>query len=162
MYKKNDTSLYISKTLGPEEQKLLWKKAQESDCCGDEHIWWEAQAEYDKQQAHINKELDIHRKERKQAIIAKLESVTPHTTPGAIESMKVAKIDLQFCWHCQIDSEVPSSKDMPRLKAEKVVVLKKAVKRYWHGETVLGESTSKADSSIGHVEEDRYSEAELY
>ena len=87
----------------------------------------------------------IHRKERKQAIIAKLESVTPHTTPGAIESMKVAKIDLQFCWHCQIDSEVPSSKDMPRLKAEKVVVLKKAVKRYWHGETVLGESTSKAD-----------------
>ena len=76
--------------------------------------------------------------------------------------MKVAEIDLQLCWHCQFDSEVPSPKDMPRLKAEKVVVLKKAVKHYRRGETVPGESTNKAPSSIGRVEDDGDSEAELY
>ncbi len=36
MYKKNNTSSYITKSLGPEEQKRLRKKARENDCRGDE------------------------------------------------------------------------------------------------------------------------------
>lgn len=161
MYKKNDTSTYISEVLGPEERKLLRKKARENDCRGDERIRREAQAEYDKQVAHRNKELDVRKRERKEAMMAKLGSVTPRTTPDAIERMKVAEIDLQLRWHRQFDSDVPSAKDMPRLKTEKVLVLKMAVERYLRGEAVPGESSSQAKSSKGRVG-DEEEEEELY
>jgi len=101
--------------------------------------------------AHKNKELDVRKKERKEAILAKLKSVSPRTTPEMIESMKVAEIDLQLRWHRQFDSQVPPSKDMPKLKAEKVLVLKSAVERYLRGEAVPGESAKKAEASIGRV-----------
>ncbi len=40
---------------------------------------------------------------------------------------------------------------MPKLKAEKVLVLKSAVERYLRGEAVPGESAKKAEASIGRV-----------
>jgi len=144
MYKKNNTSSYVSKFLGPEEQKRLRKKARENDRRGDERVRREG------------------KKERKEAILAKLESVSPRTTPEAIESMKVAEINLQLRWHRQFDSQVPPSKDMPKLKAEKVLVLKSAVERYLRGEAVPGESANKAEASIGRVGDNGDSEEELY
>ncbi len=102
--------------------------------------------------AHKNKELDIRKKERKEAILTKLKSISPRTTPKMIESMKVAEIDLQLRWHRQFDSQVPPwAKDMPKLKAEKVLVLKSTVEHYLRGEAVPGESAKKAEASIGRV-----------
>ena len=154
MYKKNATGSYIADVLGQEEQKNLHKKAREKDQRGDERMRRKEQAKYDKELAEKNRELDAQRKERKVAAQAKLASVVPRTTPEALESMRVAEINLQLRWHRQFDSQIPKTKDIPKTKAEKLEVLKAAVGRHLRGETEQREPSSATSLNAGRREDE--------
>ncbi|KAH7886413.1 hypothetical protein F5I97DRAFT_1867629 [Phlebopus sp. FC_14] len=64
----------------------------------------------------------------------KLAAVKPRVTDAEVSRMKVTEIDLQLRWHRGFDPLVPRPKDLPKNKAEKVVVLLAAVGRYRDGD----------------------------
>ncbi|KAG1848993.1 hypothetical protein F4604DRAFT_1687533 [Suillus subluteus] len=134
MYKKNRTGAYIQKVLQPGAQKRLLKKAHAVDTQGDEQKWQVAQANYDKERVRKNKQLDVQRKERRDAAKAKLTAVVPCLTLAEVEKLRVNKINLQIWWHRQFDKNVPAAKNTPSGKAKRIEVLMDAVGRYVRGE----------------------------
>ncbi|KAG2122911.1 hypothetical protein DEU56DRAFT_760188 [Suillus clintonianus] len=99
MYKKNMTGTYIQNFLRPGAQKRLLKKACAVDTRGDERKRRVAQANYDKERVRKNKQLDVRRKERRDAAEAKLTAVVPRLTLAEVEKLRVDKINLQIQWH---------------------------------------------------------------
>ncbi|KIK35064.1 hypothetical protein CY34DRAFT_26709 [Suillus luteus UH-Slu-Lm8-n1] len=135
MYKKNMTGTYIQKFLRPGAQKRLLKKARAVDTRGDERKRRVAQANYDKERVRKNKQLDVRRKEQREAAEAKLTAVVPRLTLAEVEKLRVDEINLQIRWYRQFDKDVPAAKNTPSGKAKKVEVLMDAVGRYVRGET---------------------------
>lgn len=144
MYKKNDTGTYITNAMGPNARKNLRSRARAIDVHGDEHLRRKVQVEYDKSVAQRNEELDLGRKERKEASRVKMANLKICTNVDDVPKLRVTEIDLQIRWHRQFDTLVPAAKDTPKKKEGKVEILQEAVKRYIRGEAAPGESSSQS------------------
>lgn len=142
MYKKNETSTYVSTVLGTDDWMRLRRKAREMEGQHNEHQRRKAQAEYDCEVVRRNREQDARRQEKRDATEAKFAAFEPCTSIPALRSLRVVDIDFQLRWHRWFDSSIPASKDMPKTKAEKISVLQQAIGRYIRHEVVEG-NTSK-------------------
>lgn len=85
-------------------------KARVVDTRGYERRRRVAQANYDKERVRKNKQLDVRRKERRDAAEAKLTAVVPRLTLAEVEKLRVDEINLQIRWHRQFDKDVPAQK----------------------------------------------------
>jgi hypothetical protein len=137
MYRKNNTSAFIQKTLTLADQKYLHRKAREIDSSGMAKKRREIQAAAQRDTVEKKWKATAEQKAAHNAKCAKIDAVVARLDVRNIQDAPGtnADLDLQLEWHRCRDTLVPKKTDV-KLKVDKIKALVEAVECHNSGNQV--------------------------
>ncbi|KAF8869688.1 hypothetical protein BD779DRAFT_1614354 [Infundibulicybe gibba] len=138
MYKRNDTSSFVSTVLTPADHAFTRREARRLNTMGLEKQQRQRQAQCDQEAVDEKHKRDIERKKKVDAQEAALDGIVPELDVEVIRNaggrFSVSQITSQINWHRRHDKHIPSKTVIQRMrKDDKLIQLIVAVERYNQG-----------------------------